>query len=65
MRTKHHLLPKCQGGTNDRDNIRWVNHRKHLAWNVLTNMSQMSFEETAEALSIFIPRNLKFVVVQR
>lgn len=63
MRTKHHLVPKNQNGTNERLNWRWVNDKKHNAWNMLTNQSQMTLEETAEALSRFIPRHLKFVVV--
>ena len=65
MRTRHHLQPLNQGGTNDRYNWRWVNHKRHQAWNMLTNQSQMNLEQTAEALSKFIPRHLKFVVIQR
>ena len=65
MRTRHHLQPLNQGGTNHRSNWRWVSLKRHQAWNMLTNSSQMNLEQTAESLSLFIPKHLKFVVIQR
>lgn len=72
MQTKHHLIPKCwrhceefflHGGK--RGICRVVTEQDHKAWNVLTNMSQMNLEETAESLSRFIPLTHKFIVVEK
>jgi len=58
-------LPICHGGKNDKANIVWIEERKHRAWNILTNNSQMTCGEIAEELSKYIPRDLVFVVKRR
>ena len=70
--TKHHLIPKCWKHYEDeflygsrRGICRLITEQDHKAWNVLTNMSQMNLEETADSLSRFIPKTHKFVVVER
>lgn len=34
-KTRHHLRPKCQGGTDDSSNIKYVTDKKHKAWHIL------------------------------
>lgn len=34
-KTRHHRKPKHQGGTDDRENIKYVTDKKHKAWHVL------------------------------
>lgn len=33
--TKHHIVPRSRGGSNDPENIMWLSEKKHEAWHIL------------------------------
>lgn len=45
--TRHHVLPKCRGGGDERNIIR-LRKEKHEAWHTL--FGTMTFQEAAELL---------------